>query len=223
MKWPFLAPTSGTTGVPKVVSISETKAKIRNELSAKVLGIGKHTVALPLIRADHSYGYLTARLGVRQAGGRVVEQGERLLQDVVREQGVNTLFATATVIIHNESNFLPIAEQIERIIVAGSTLKEEEYQHIVNLFPRTTILNYYASTESGIISVARDEEIAQGGVGHPVIPLRIRHGLIEVSGDTLAEGYVGPPFRPLRGWFCTNDFGELRGGQLFLQGRRRVM
>ena len=90
------------------------------------------------------------------------------------------------------------------------------------------VLTTYGSTEmaSQIATAAPGDDPPPGASGR-VLPhrrLRIRDGQVEVAGETLFAGYLGPdgidpPPLASGGWFATGDGGRLEDGVLTITGR----
>ena len=89
------------------------------------------------------------------------------------------------------------------------------------------ILATYGCTEAcSQVTTQRIEQSGSPGSGSPLsgIDVRVEEGEIQIRGDVLMDGYLGPsrdaePWAP-GGWLRTGDFGAfLPDGQLFVGGR----
>lgn len=114
---------------------------------------------------------------------------------------------------------------LRAVLVGGATLPDTlREQARDRAFP---ILATYGCTEAcSQVTTQRVEQSGSPGSGSPLsgIEVRVEDKEIQIRGDVLMDGYLGPipdtePWAP-GGWLRTGDFGAfLPDGQLFIGGR----
>jgi malonyl-CoA/methylmalonyl-CoA synthetase len=241
----ILAYTSGTTGKPKPVPL--TDANVLSSIRAVMLAwrwtaddVLVHS--LPLFH-QHGLGGVHATL---LAGSRAVIQSrfdpERLC-NAIRSAGATALFAVPAMYMRlTEWDGAPGADlRSLRLLVSGSAplspLLAERVAQLADQLP----LERYGTTESGLdVSNPYDGERLPGTVGIPLpgVELAIAtengrplsrggDGEIVVRGPQVFAGYRGlsaataEAFHP-GGWFRTGDVGRLSPGTGYLQITGRI-
>ncbi|MEY9852684.1 O-succinylbenzoic acid--CoA ligase [Leifsonia sp. EB41] len=221
--------TSGSTGVPKRVALSADALLASAAASAGVMGgQGQWLLALP---AHYVAG---AQVLVRSlaAGTEPVVYGDGHF-DPLRFAGVAGELADdlrytslvpvqlARLVDAAEGGAREVGAALRRfdgILVGGQALDRGLRERAEALGAR--LLATYGSSET-----------AGGCVydGVPIGPTVVREvdGLLEISGPTLAEGYLGDPERTAAAfheedgvrWYRTGDLGEVRDGRVIVRGR----
>jgi fatty-acyl-CoA synthase len=97
---PLYLHTGGTTGVPKVVRVSERQLEWNCVTEAAAWGLGKHAVSPILLPMYHTGGWNLLTLPTLYVGGRVVllrefDPGEAL--DAIEEHGATQVFGVAAI------------------------------------------------------------------------------------------------------------------------------
>jgi len=221
--------TSGSTGVPKRVALSVDALLASAAASAGAMGgQGQWLLALP---AHYVAG---AQVLVRSlaAGTEPVVYGEGhfdplrfagLAGELTADFRYTSLVPVqlARLVESAEGGAREVASALRRfdgILVGGQALDHGLRERAEALGAR--VLATYGSSET-----------AGGCVydGVPIGPTVVRevHGLLEVSGPTLAEGYLGDPERTAAvfheedgvRWYRTGDLGEVRDGRVNVHGR----
>ena len=221
--------TSGSTGVPKRVALSVDALLASAAASAGAMGgQGQWLLALP---AHYVAG---AQVLVRSlaAGTEPVIYGDGhfdplrfamlagALTDDLRYTSLVPV-QLARLVEAGEGGAVDVGAALRRfdgILVGGQALDPRLRERAEALGAR--LLTTYGSSET-----------AGGCVydGVPIGPTVVREvdGLLEISGPTLAEGYLGDPERTAAAfheedgvrWYRTGDLGEVRDGRVSVRGR----
>ncbi len=229
---PFIyAPTSGTTGSPKILVFSQ-HIQILRALATQNDFVARQTVFCTLFRAD-AYPFITRFLSAFVGGASVVQSREVSMWYAA---GVNCLYGSVAQIgIYFDEKVLP--RKLPLVHVSGARLSNELAAHLLNSFD--SVIDLYASTETNrtLKNVKFINDAGQittrGEYLDSTIELvdendhAVPHGTsgyVRVQNQYLAEGYIAnieasqKSFR--NGWFYTGDvgiIGEL--GELQILGR----
>ncbi len=233
--------TSGTTGAPKGVCLSqlsmEAVAASLREASGAAPG-DRHLAVLPLATLLENIGGLyaplmagaTACLWPMQAVGFNGASGldpRQLLQALSRSRAQTTILVPqmlqALVETLEAGPSVPLS--LRFIAVGGATVAPR-------LLARAQALGlpvyegYGLSECASVVALNRLQAHRAGSVGQPLPHLQVRiaeDGEIEVAGNRFL-GYVGEPALAVDVWLGTGDLGYLdRDGYLHLAGRKKNM
>jgi len=225
--------TSGSTGVPKSVVLSRDALTASALATADRIGDGAWLLALPasyvaglqvLVRslvADREPAILSGAFTPQAFTAAALTMassvgGERVptYTSLVPAQ-LSTLLDAAD----HDAHALAALRSFERILVGGQALPAATLERAEAAGVR--IARTYGSTETS------------GGCVYDGVPLRgvqvrIAGGEVQISGPTLAEGYLGDPARTDavflceadgRRWYRTGDAGLFEDGVLRIRGR----
>ncbi|KAF2417922.1 AMP-binding protein [Microbacterium sp. B35-30] len=225
--------TSGSTGIPKSVVLSRDALTASALATADRIGDGAWLLALPasyvaglqvLVRslvADREPAILAGAFTPQAFAAAALlmvstDRGERVptFTSLVPAQLSKLLDAA-----EHDGAVLSALRSFETILVGGQALPAATLERAEMAGAR--IVRTYGSTETS------------GGCVYDGVPLanvrlRIEHGEVQVSGPTLAEGYLGDQERTdaafLRGrdgtrWYRTGDAGIFDDGVLRVRGR----
>ncbi|WP_347976572.1 AMP-binding protein [Microbacterium sp. ProA8] len=225
--------TSGSTGIPKSVVLSRDALTASALATADRIGDGAWLLALPasyvaglqvLVRslvADREPAILAGAFTPQAFAAAALlmvstDRGERVptYTSLVPAQLSKLLDAA-----EHDSGVLAALRSFETILVGGQALPAATLERAEAAGAR--IVRTYGSTETS------------GGCVYDGVPLanvrlRIQHGEVQVSGPTLAEGYLGDQERTdaafLRErdgtrWYRTGDAGIFDDGVLRVRGR----
>jgi acyl-CoA synthetase (AMP-forming)/AMP-acid ligase II len=242
----LLSLSSGTTGIPKGPLLTHRQMMLRNQAEWISLGYLQDDVflcATPLYFGGgrgFTLSYLTA-------GGTVVLAPPPLklpdLAAMIRQEGVTTTFLVPTQL----RRLLPEPAAVQapfrglRLVVSSGSVLHAAEREAVRLAVNARILNLYASTEGGAVSVLYPGEVGSGSVGRSV--LGSAFGIATESGEALAPGHTGlirhraawtpaafhrNPQETARwfrdGWYYTGDVGHVdAAGFLHITGRAKDM
>jgi len=236
--------TSGTTGRPKGVLMTQ-RAAACYALSRMIdLGLGFHEVALHCFRYFHFGGLYLGLVNLLRGNTLVLVRQfdpERVLRALALE-GVTILGCVPT-------QALMLAEELSRgrydtssvrlVINAGAPLRHRKL--LREIFPRAGLGNVYGLTEGGVSYLSPGEAAGADPrcVGRPTFVGAVsiqdeqgqalppgQVGEIAVQGPHLLRGYHRDPeatqvaFR--QGWFLTGDLGTMdEAGRLHLVDRKK--
>ncbi|HEY9308571.1 MAG TPA: AMP-binding protein [Microbacterium sp.] len=225
--------TSGSTGIPKSVVLSRDALTASALATADRIGDGAWLLALPasyvaglqvLVRslvADREPAILSGAFTPQSFAAAALlmvstDRGERIptYTSLVPAQLSRLLDAA-----EHDSSVLAAVRSFETILVGGQALPAATLERAEAAGAR--IVRTYGSTETS------------GGCVYDGVPLanvrlRIERGEVQVSGPTLAEGYLGDQMRTdtlfLRErdgtrWYRTGDAGLFDDGVLRVRGR----
>ena len=225
--------TSGSTGIPKSVVLSRDALTASALATADRIGDGAWLLALPasyvaglqvLVRslvADREPAILSGAFTPQAFAAAALlmvstDRGERVptYTSLVPAQLSKLLDAA-----EHDSAVLAALRSFQTILVGGQALPAATLERAEAAGAH--IVRTYGSTETS------------GGCVYDGVPLanvrlRIQHGEVQVSGPTLAEGYLGDQERTdaafLRErdgtrWYRTGDAGIFDGGVLRVRGR----
>ena len=209
----LIVESSGSTGVPKRISLSTAALRASGEAVLDILGgPGQWLLALPtnfiaganvLIRSvlsDTQPVMLNARVPFTAEAfvrGASLMDHRRRYTSLVPAQ-LSRLAAAA----QEDAFVFSMLRKFDAILVGG---QQPNWSDVFELRSRgINVVVSYGMTETG------------GGCifdGEPLLGVeyRLTDGLIEIAGNTLAEGF-GP-------WFATSDLGEIVDGKLNVIGR----
>lgn len=177
------APTSGTTGTPKILAISQ-EVQTRRALATKDDFVTRKTVFCTLFGAD-AYPFITRFISAFVNGATVVQSRDTALWYAA---GVNHLYASVAQIgIFLEGRTLP--RKLPLIHVSGARLSDALALHLLNSFDQ--VVDLYASTETNrsfknVKFIDDDGKLATRGQ-----PLDSRVEIVNDLGEPLAAGETG--------------------------------
>jgi O-succinylbenzoic acid--CoA ligase len=225
--------TSGSTGVPKSVALSRSALTASALATAARLGEGAWLLALPagyvaglqvLVRSLVS-GREPAILAGRFSPEAFAAAARSMASSVggVRVPTYTSLVPTQVQRLldaaDHDPDVLGAVRSFERILVGGQALPPAVRERAEGLGVR--LARTYGSTETSGGCV-------YDGVALDGVALRVEGGEVQVSGPTLADGYLGDPERTdaafLRDpdgtrWYRTGDSGRIDDGVLSIHGR----
>lgn len=222
--------TSGSTGHPKRVALDAQALRSSATASAAMLGgRGQWLLAVPvhyiagasvLVRSleagtqpvFYQEQHFDAERFAASASAMTHEQRYTSLVPVQLARLVTTIEAGSDLVTQ-------AARRFDGILIGGQSLTAELGERARRLGLR--IHTTYGSSETA------------GGCVYDGVPfvntsVRVRDGILEISGPTLARGYVGDPIRTgetfhtendgIR-WYRTGDLGEISNGIVTVTGR----
>ena len=234
--------TSGTTGKPKGIKISNS-SYIGSSISySKLAGYDEHTNLLHFLPMYYNAGILNTFYSCFFSGSKItlIEKISALniyyFWENVDNQKINSLHLTPE--IANTLTKLKISSNLKdqikkiKIISTGSYL----HQNIVDKFERyydVRILSCYGLTEiGGPLTIQNWENtFVEGSVGYHSKEIKIKifgknQKHIYIKSPYIMDGYVdefGKLTKPKlkNGYFDTGDIGSYKNGELTIIGRRK--
>ena len=237
--------TSGTTGRPKTVALSETNILSNIEGLRAATGFDDRQVMLAILPLFHAYGLTVTILLPLTAGSRVVILDRfvprTVLQTIERER-ITTLVAVPS---HYRLLAMDSTEcdpsSLWLCIAGAERLPDTTEREFTARFRHPVLPGYGATEVSPVISLNIPETNRPASVGKPLPNLKVtirddneticplgEIGEVCVEGPSVMLGYFGDPegtARKIRnGIFHTGDKGFFdREGYLYLSGRADEM
>ena len=223
-----IALTSGTTGMPKLASLSARLKLVTAESFTSRLGITGRDRVLPMTPLTQGIGGMC--LYCLRRGAALVMLGEphwtaEHCLDVAQRSAATVLIGVPTNVIRmlNHPISLP---SVRAVAVAGAPLPPE----IAERWETTTgipISSFYGSMDAGQLAVAsptdpREKRWTTVGRPHEVVEWKIDEGEICMRGDLVQQRYWDEDFGPLSadGWAHMGDLGFVdEDGYLHVVGR----
>ena len=241
-----LMPTSGSTGVPRLVMVSHGNLITNTEAIIRSQHLGPDEKAMLIMPVSYCFGASIMHTHLYQGGGVVYDSRfmfpDKVLQ-AVNTYGCTTFAGVPSVynILLGRSNLRSIAlPSLRRLLQAGGALAAESVQELRKIVPTANFLVMYGQTEATArISCLPPDRLGEklGSAGLPLDNLTIRIvddqeqeipkgqvGEIQVRGPSVCGGYLDDPEPTQRkfdhGWLRTGDLGALdEEGYLWIKGR----
>ena len=224
----WLMLTSGTSGVPKIVSHT------LEGLTGAIIADGPARGAPPVWATFYDirrYGGLQIFLRAIIGGGSMVlsEPGEPLTDHVGRlhASGVTHISGTPShwrklLMSGSASGFSP-----RYVRLSGEIADQAVLDGLSRAFPAASIGHAYASTEAGVGFAVNDGlegfPASMVGESRDGVEMKVEDGSLRIRSMRAAHGYVGPRAAALTdgdGFVDTGDMVELRGDRYYFVGRR---
>ncbi len=215
----WLMLTSGTSGVPKIVSHT------LEGLTGAIVADGPARGAPPVWATFYDirrYGGLQILLRAIIGGGSMVlsEPGEPIADHVARlhARGVTHISGTPS----HCSGFSP-----RYVRLSGEIADQAVLDGLARAFPAASIGHAYASTEAGVGFAVNDGlegfPASMVGESRDGVEMKVEDGSLRIRSTRTAHAYVGPRADALTdadGFVDTGDMVELRGDRYHFIGRR---
>lgn len=240
--------TSGTSGYPKGVMISQENLSSACDAMADYLDYRENRSAAVVLPVHYSYALLSQVCCQLYVGGfvRLFASFRNPIRfaKVVEELGLRTFCGVPSTFVGIVMTHRLKALQMPSVRVlcsAGAAMDHNRYQEVTEIFPNATFFNNYGMTEaSPRISwiSSRDPRFKEPTCGRPmrgvelVILDPVSHepvaegdeGVVAVRGPNITAGYLNDPERTARaftrdGYLLSGDVGRRDGEYLFLRGR----
>jgi acyl-coenzyme A synthetase/AMP-(fatty) acid ligase len=224
----WLMLTSGTSGVPKIVSHT------LEGLTGAIIADGPARGAPPVWATFYDirrYGGLQIFLRAIIGGGSMVlsEPGEPLTDHVGRlhASGVTHISGTPShwrklLMSGSASGFSP-----RYVRLSGEIADQAVLDGLSRAFPGASIGHAYASTEAGVGFAVNDGlegfPASMVGESRDGVEMKVEDGSLRIRSMRAAHAYVGPRAAALTdgdGFVDTGDMVELRGDRYYFVGRR---
>jgi acyl-CoA synthetase (AMP-forming)/AMP-acid ligase II len=224
----WLMLTSGTSGVPKIVSHT------LEGLTGAIIADGPARGAPPVWATFYDirrYGGLQIFLRAIIGGGSMVlsEPGEPIADHVTRlhARGVTHISGTPShwrklLMSGSASGFSP-----RYVRLSGEIADQAVLDGLSRAFPAASIGHAYASTEAGVGFAVNDGlegfPASMVGASRDGVEMKVEDGSLRIRSMRTAHAYVGPGAAALTdgdGFVDTGDMVELRGDRYHFVGRR---
>ena len=241
-----LMPTSGSTGVPRLVMVTHGNLRANTEAIVRSQRLGSDEKAMLVMPVSYCFGASVMHSHLYQGGGIVFDSRFMFPDKVlhaINTYGCTTFAGVPAVydILLRRSNFRSIRlPELRRFLQAGGALAPESIRQIRSIVPTADFFVMYGQTEATArISSLPPDRLGEklGSVGLPLDNLAIRivdneghelaagqTGEIQVRGPSVCSGYFDDPEATERrfgdGWLKTGDFACLDDeGYLWIKGR----
>jgi len=241
-----LMPTSGSTGVPRMVMVSHGNLIANTEAIIRSQHLGENERAMLILPVSYCFGASVLHTHLYQGGGVVFDSRfmfpDKVL-NAISEFGCTTFAGVPTAynILLRRSNIRSIPlKPLRRFLQAGGPLAPAYVRQMREIVPHADFFAMYGQTEATArISCLSPDHPGDklGSVGMPLDNLEIRvmdadeqeasvgePGVIWVTGSSVCRGYLDDPdasaqkFRD--GWLVTGDLGYRdEDGFLWIVGR----
>jgi acyl-CoA synthetase (AMP-forming)/AMP-acid ligase II len=241
-----LMPTSGSTGVPRLVMVSHGNLRANTEAIVRSQRLGPDDQAMLIMPVSYCFGASVMHSHLYQGGGVVFDSRFIFPDKVLRAintYGCTTFAGVPSVynILLRRSNLRSIQlSELRRLLQAGGALAPESVREMCSIVLTAEFFVMYGQTEatariSYVLPDRLDEKL--GSVGLPMDNLMIRivddegrelpagqTGEIQVRGPSVCSGYFDDPEATERkfgdGWLKTGDFAcRDDEGYLWIKGR----
>ncbi len=226
--------TSGTTGKPKGVKLSE-KNLLDNLNSIRDYFKVSESDRVLILRSLFHISALTGELFVALSeGADIYFLGNASLPIVaaktVIDNGITVLCATPTLLNYLCDVFVRTDSKIplRKVAVSGECLTRSVAQRMIEALPDAELFNVYGLTEaSPRVTALLPEDFASHpeSVGKPIknVEIKIVDGELCVRGTNVTAGYYLNPEATEKkikdGWLYTGDMAEIKDGFLYIKGR----
>jgi acyl-CoA synthetase (AMP-forming)/AMP-acid ligase II len=241
-----LMPTSGSTGVPRLVMVTHGNLQSNTEAIIRSQNLGSDERAMLIMPVSYCFGASVMHTHLYQGGGVVFDNRFMFPDKVLHAVNTSncTTFAGVPVVYNillRRSNLRSIPlPGLRRFLQAGGALAPESIREMCVIVPTAEFLVMYGQTEATArISCLPASRLRDklGSAGLPLDNLELRIvdeqgrdvpggqvGEIAVRGPSVCQGYLDDPESTERkfggGWLKTGDFGcRDDEGYLWIKGR----
>lgn len=241
-----LMPTSGSTGVSRLVMVSHGNLRSNTEAIIRSQNLSADERAMLIMPISYCFGASVVHTHLYQGGGVVIDARFTFPDKVLR--AINTYGCTTFAgvplvynILLRRSNLRSIPlPGLRRFLQAGGALAPESIREMCNAVPTAEFVVMYGQTEAtariSCLPAARLGE-KLGSAGLPLDNLEVgivdeegrelpngQVGEIQVRGPSVCSGYLNDPESTERkfscGWLRTGDFAcRDNEGYLWIKGR----
>jgi acyl-CoA synthetase (AMP-forming)/AMP-acid ligase II len=237
--------TSGTTGTPKGVMLSDRNLQANSESIIKVLNIGSDDKAALVISPHHAFGnsiinsHLMAGSSIKIGSMNFIDSTFKLVGS-----GISIFYgvpSTYRILLHYPERFKKVFSNVRIAASAGGGMDREMLREIRELAPGIEILPMYGQTEATarlayIPADDVDKYIDTIGKAIPGVILDVFDsdcmpvepnitGELVAKGDNILLGYLDDEIttgkKIVNGWLHTGDLAQkLPNGYIRLLGRK---
>lgn len=242
-----LMPTSGSTGIPRLVMLSHGNLRSNTEAIIRSQHLGTDERAMLIMPVSYCFGASVLHTHLYQGGGVVFDSRFMFPDKVLRAINTHlcTTFAGVPMIYNillRRSNLRSIPlPGLRRFLQAGGALAPESIRAMCSIVPTADFLVMYGQTEAtariSCLPAARlPDKLGSAGLPLDNVELRIvddggnevphgQTGEIQVRGPSVCAGYLDDPdateIKFGDGWLKTGDFASADDdGFLWINGRR---
>ena len=241
-----LMPTSGSTGIPRLVMVSHRNMIANTEAIIRSQHLGMDERAMLIMPVSYCFGASVLHTHLYQGGGVVFDSRfmfpDKVLQAIDKYRcttfaGVPTVYNILLRRSNLRSMKLP---DLRRFLQAGGALAPDCIDELRRTVPGVDFFVMYGQTEatariSCLPAERLDEKLGSAGIPLENVIVRVideyghqledgHTGEIQVSGPSVCTGYLDEPEATQTkfsdGWLKTGDLGYRdRDGYIWIQGR----
>src|SRR5216684_1127400 len=242
-----LMPTSGSTGVPRLVMVSHGNLRANTEAIVRSQRLGSDEKAMLIMPVSYCFGASVMHSHLYQGGGVVFDSRfmfpDRVLR-AINAYGCTTFAGVPAVynILLRRSNLRSIQlPELRRFLQAGGALAPESVREMCRIVPTAEFFVMYGQTEatariSYVPPDRLDEKLGSVGLLMDNLTIRIvddegrelragQTGEIQVRGPSVCSGYFDDPEATGQkfgdGWLRTGDFAY-RDDEAYLWIKGRI-
>lgn len=238
--------TSGTTGAPKGVMITQKNLAASCANRIRDMYIPKDDIGLTYMPLDHVGSMRMWHTALYNGSTYILQDGLMDLRQFyafIGKYSVRSMYLSpsAVAILEqlSQDKLHEYADQIDYVHVGASLLQKPQRDYLKRMLPKSRLYNVLGSTETASVSLYRFDEVEKdvNCVGKPFQGVKVRildenlqelpvgeHGRMAFRSDMNCKGYWERPELTEKayydGFFITNDGGYIgTDGYLYLLGR----
>ncbi len=170
--------TSGSSGEPKGVRLSETALLYNVDTLQKYQGFDSSTIAAVSLPICHTMALNTQFLPTFLAGGKSVFFDatlnlDRIFKGILESKATSVALISHLIKLCEEERrrrHLPAAETVRQVTLAGGVIRPHHLASARELFPNAVVYKGYGLTEAIRVSMidSRDPAFLENTAGHPL-------------------------------------------------------
>jgi long-chain acyl-CoA synthetase len=240
--------TSGTSGRPKGVMLSEGNIRSNVEQCCQWSGFNKSDSFLGLLPQFHSFGFTVTTMLPMSIGAKAIycaRFNPRKVFDLLRTHRPTAMLAIPSMfnaLLNSKSGQSDDFASVRFAVSGGEALPDAVFEGMKKKFGLIINEGYGLTETSPVTNWCRPDEHRRGSVGMPVTGVTekivdeegndVRWGVdgeVRISGPNIMQGYYNLPEETAavfddQGFFCTGDMGQLdEDGFLYITGRIKEM
>ena len=242
--------TTGTTGAPKGVQITQRAATARLLVRIHEWNVTARNVCISMVPLNHVAPFMALDLYLYCGGTMIFLDGMMKIGrmfEFLGKYGVTAMYlppSGITLLQQLSKDRLAIyTDQLDYVTTGSAAMNVSQQDYIKTVLPHTRLYTTYASSEAGIVTLYRydssEKPINCCGMPCPGVEVRIvddafqsvptgQVGLIAIKSDMVMKGYYKlPELNSVvlhDGFFISGDLGYLdEDGYLYVCGRKDDM
>ncbi|MDP7008812.1 MAG: AMP-binding protein [Phycisphaerales bacterium] len=240
--------TSGTSGKPKGVMLSEKNIRSNVQQCCAWSGFHKHDSFLGLLPQFHSFGFTVTTMLPMVIGAKAMYSARfnpRKTFDLLRTHRPTAMLAIPSMfnaLLNSKSGLRDDFSSLRFAVSGGEALPDAVFEGMRTKFGLTINEGYGLTETSPVTNWCRPDEHRRGSVGMPITDVHERivdphgndvpigqDGEVRIAGPNIMQGYYKLPEETAaafdeRGYFRSGDMGQLDAeGFLYITGRIKEM
>ncbi len=223
--------TSGTTGIPRSVAISQRKLALRSHLQGGIMGLGPGTSYTSFSPLPHIAGLGTLLVALALGAAAIPTRpfSVDVWRDAARYRPTHAMLVPTMIDILLAADALQL-ESLRVLLYGSSSISPSTLRRAMEVMPDVELLNMYGQTEGGPFTFLDGADHRRALDGHPELLLSVGRPIpcVELRIEEAGPGGVGQVCARADhlfkadpdGWLRTGDLGSLHDNYLFLSGRK---